>query len=310
MGLAQHRTPANQVLSGLPCPWALSRMTAFSLAVQKTEACPRVRSDHSTILSMGHPDYNTLYQRACERKGGEQAVESLLPRVASRKKLTRLGSDRYLAEFTRKVFQSGFVWRVVDQKWKDFEEVFWGFDIKRLLMMPDDMLDRKAANPAIIRNHSKVKTIRDNAAMIADTERRRGESFGSFVANWPAEDVIGLWLYLKKEGSRLGVIPALRPAHTGCRHLPADRGCRGLPAQPRYRGFGHHQPACAACGPGFLQWPAGPERQKPVGTEPHCVLRLRAEPGGYPGRRQPSLRAHPQEPIPSGNTGLPYTFNP
>ena len=179
-------------------------MMAFSLAAKKTEACPRVRSDHSTILSMGHPDYNTLYQRACERKGGEQAVESLLPRVASRKKLTQLGSDRYLAEFTRKVFQSGFVWRVVDQKWKDFEEVFWGFDIKRLLMMPDDMLDRKAANPAIIRNHSKVKTIRDNAAMIADTERRRGESFGSFVANWPAEDVIGLWLYLKKEGSRLG----------------------------------------------------------------------------------------------------------
>ena len=98
---------------------------------------------------MSLPDYETLYERACERKGGAAAVEALLPQVADRKQLRALGSDRYLAEFTRKIFQSGFVWRVVDKKWKDFEEVFWNFDIQRLLMMPDDMLDRKAANPAI-----------------------------------------------------------------------------------------------------------------------------------------------------------------
>ena len=153
---------------------------------------------------MNTPDYQELYDRACERKGGEAAVEAMLPKVASKKQLTALGSDRYLAEFTRKVFQSGFVWRVVDKKWDHFEEEFWGFDIKRLLMMPDDMLERKASNPAIIRNHNKVKTILTNAAMIADTERREAQSFGAFIANWPEDDVIGLWLYLKKQGSRLG----------------------------------------------------------------------------------------------------------
>lgn len=153
---------------------------------------------------MSLPDYETLYERACERKGGAAAVETLLPQVADRKHLRALGSDRYLAEFTRKIFQSGFVWRVVDKKWKDFEEVFWNFDIQRLLMMPDDMLDRKAANPAIIRNHSKVLTIRENAAMIAETERKGNTTFGDFIANWPEDDVIGLWLYLKQEGSRLG----------------------------------------------------------------------------------------------------------
>ena len=70
------------------------------------------------------------------------------------------------------VFQSGFVWRIVNNKWPQFEEVFWGFDIERLLMMPDDMLERKASDPGIIRNFSKVKTILENAVMIADTERR------------------------------------------------------------------------------------------------------------------------------------------
>ena len=93
---------------------------------------------------------------------------------------------------------------MVDKKWPQFEEVFWAFDIERLLMMPDDMLERKAQDPTIIRNFSKVKTVRDNALMIDETERREQCAFGEFIADWPTDDVIGLWSYLKKHGSRLG----------------------------------------------------------------------------------------------------------
>lgn len=153
---------------------------------------------------MALPHYQRLYDTACERKGGEKALKALLPKTASKKHLQKLGSDRYLAEFTRKIFQSGFVWRVVDKKWPQFEEMFWQFDIEKLLMMPDDMLERKAKDPAIIRNFNKVKTIRDNAMMIDDTERREHRTFGEFINGWPQDDVIGLWLYLKKRGSRLG----------------------------------------------------------------------------------------------------------
>ncbi len=153
---------------------------------------------------MAFPEYDQLYDMACDRKGGKTALESMMPRVASKRQLTKLSADRYLAEFTRKVFQSGFVWRVVDQKWPQFEEVFWGFDVPKLLMMPDDMLERKAQDPAIIRNYSKVKTVRANAAMIAATERQEGKTFGQFIADWPSDNVIGLWQHLKREGSRLG----------------------------------------------------------------------------------------------------------
>jgi 3-methyladenine DNA glycosylase Tag len=153
---------------------------------------------------MPQPSYTNLYDVACLRKGGSDVVESLLPTVATKAQLSGLGSDRYLAEFTRKVFQSGFVWRIVNNKWPHFEEVFWGFDIERLLMMPDDMLERKASDPGIIRNFSKVKTVLDNALMISDTERREDKTFGEFIASWPDDDVIGLWLFLKKHGSRLG----------------------------------------------------------------------------------------------------------
>ncbi|HBQ03588.1 MAG TPA: DNA-3-methyladenine glycosylase, partial [Halieaceae bacterium] len=63
---------------------------------------------------------------------------------------------------------------------------------------------RKASDPGIIRNFSKVKTVLDNALMISDTERREDKTFGEVVASWPDDDVIGLWLFLKKHGSRLG----------------------------------------------------------------------------------------------------------
>jgi 3-methyladenine DNA glycosylase Tag len=153
---------------------------------------------------MALPDFNYLYDHACERKGGEKALKALLPKTKSKAHLKKLGSDRYLAEFTRKIFQSGFVWRVVDKKWPQFEEVFWEFDVERLLMMPDDMLERKAQDPAIIRNFSKVKTVRENAMMIDNAERKEQCAFGEFMAAWPTEDVVGLWVYLRKHGSRLG----------------------------------------------------------------------------------------------------------
>ena len=70
-------------------------------------------------------------------------------------------------------------------------------------MMPDDMLERKASDPKIIRHLKKVWSIRDNALMISDVVTRHG-SFGHFVAQWPENDITGLWTYLKKHGSRLG----------------------------------------------------------------------------------------------------------
>ena len=147
--------------------------------------------------------FQAIYQRACERKGGPKALDAILSQPLSDGEVAKIGDDRFLAEFSKKVFQSGFVWRVVRNKWPDFERVFWGFDIDKLLMMPDEMLEAKAQDPAIIRNFSKVKTIRENALMI-DSVRREHGSFAQFVAQWPSNDIIGLWAYLKKAGARLG----------------------------------------------------------------------------------------------------------
>ncbi len=152
---------------------------------------------------MSLESFDALYARAVKRKKSQSILESLLDEPLHQRQIAQITDDRFLAEFTKKVFQSGFVWRVVRNKWPDFEEVFWGFDIEKMLMMPEDMLEKKASDPRIIRNYNKVKTIKANALMIHDVSEQHG-SFGQFVANWPSDDIVGLWDFLKQHGARLG----------------------------------------------------------------------------------------------------------
>jgi 3-methyladenine DNA glycosylase Tag len=147
--------------------------------------------------------FNDIYQRACERKGGQQAVEALLAGPLPANQVANISNDRFLAAMTKKVFQSGFVWRVIEQKWDAFEDVFFGFDIEKVLLMPDEMLEKKATDKRIVRNYKKVLTVRENAQMIKDVSREHG-NFGRFVASFDSDSITELWLYLKKHGARLG----------------------------------------------------------------------------------------------------------
>ncbi len=147
--------------------------------------------------------FKRIHQRACERHGGESALEKLLPRVRGTRALARTGDDRWLAEMTRCVFQAGFVWRVVNQKWDDFEDVFFGFPPDRIVMLSPEQLDRFAQNPKIIRNRQKVLTVQHNARFILDVAGEHG-SFGKFAGAWPDDDLVGLFQVMKKRGARLG----------------------------------------------------------------------------------------------------------
>ncbi len=148
-------------------------------------------------------DYERLYQYAVEHHGSAAAVEDKLPQSASRKQLLATPDDRYLAEMAACIFRSGFVWRVIEQKWEGFEAVFNGFlPIWVASRSPEDIEDM-ARDKRIVRNLTKVKAVQDNALLVLDLQREHG-SVGQFLADWPEEDIVGLWQYLKKHGSRLG----------------------------------------------------------------------------------------------------------
>ncbi len=147
--------------------------------------------------------FSSIYQRAADRKGGTAALEALSGKPLSPSQLKSYSNADWLSAFSKKVFQSGFVWRVVEQKWPGFCEVFFDFSIEKMLLMSDEMLAAKAQDPRIIRNGSKVLTIRHNALMIDDLAREHG-SFAALVAQWPTDNIIGLWQLLKQRGARLG----------------------------------------------------------------------------------------------------------
>ncbi len=147
--------------------------------------------------------FSDIYGQACERKGGEAALQRLMPKVRSTRALAGTGDDRFLAQMTRCVFQAGFVWRVVDNKWEGFETVFFGFPPDRIVLLSPEQIDRIASDTRIIRNRQKVVAVQQNARYILEVAQQHG-SFGKFVANWPSSDLVGLFAHMKKHGSRLG----------------------------------------------------------------------------------------------------------
>lgn len=141
--------------------------------------------------------------RAEKRKGGAKALAALLPAATDNKALAKLGDDRVLSEMTKRVFSAGFVWRVIEQKWPGFEDAFLHFEPKRLLFQPDEFWEGLARDTRIVRNPQKIKSVRDNAAFV-DSAGKKTKGFGKLLADWPADDQVGLLEFLGKNGSRLG----------------------------------------------------------------------------------------------------------
>ena len=147
--------------------------------------------------------FKTIRARAAKRKGGEAALASLLPKVASQKALAKVGDDRVLAEMTRRIFSAGFVWSVIEAKWPGFEKAFLGFAPKRLLSRPDEFWEELASDERIVRHPQKIMSVRANAQFVTDIVRQHG-SFGQFLHEWPPDDQVGLLEVLAKRGTRLG----------------------------------------------------------------------------------------------------------
>ncbi|WP_269617732.1 DNA-3-methyladenine glycosylase I [Zhongshania sp. BJYM1] len=149
----------------------------------------------------------SLYQRYLERAiiqhGSLTAVEESLPTSRSNKALMAIKDDRYLAEMTACVFRAGFVWRIIELKWEGFETVFNHFLPIWVASRSPEEIEDMASDTRIVRNLTKVKSVQENALFILDVQREFG-SFGKFLANWPEDDIVGLWAYLKKYGNRLG----------------------------------------------------------------------------------------------------------
>jgi 3-methyladenine DNA glycosylase Tag len=163
----------------------------------------RVRREADYRPETNLTPFATIRARAIERKGGSRTLTTLLPRVATRAELTALPDDRILGEMTKRIFCSGFAWTVVEQKWPGFEAAFLAFDPAALLIQPPDFWDALTGDTRIVRHGQKVMAVAHNARFVADVSANHG-GFGRFLAEWPANDQVGLLQVLAKQGARLG----------------------------------------------------------------------------------------------------------
>jgi 3-methyladenine DNA glycosylase Tag len=147
--------------------------------------------------------FEAIEERARERVGSAQALTDRLPRPRSGDELRAVPDDRYLSQMSLRIFRAGLKYSLVDAKWPAFEEAFLGFEPKRVVAMSDDELEALLQDQRLIRHWGKLKSVRANAAAMSQLAEQHG-GMGAWLADWPREDVVGLWADLGKRFAQLG----------------------------------------------------------------------------------------------------------
>lgn len=147
--------------------------------------------------------FSKLYERAVAKKGGEAALGALISKPKSKAALARIPDDRWLSGMAKSVFQAGFNWQVVENKWPDIEAAYGGFNPRAVALQSDDDLDLLVKDPRVIRQWRKLKAIRSNAQYVVDLALEHG-SAARYFADYPSTEYIDLLADLKKRGTFLG----------------------------------------------------------------------------------------------------------
>jgi 3-methyladenine DNA glycosylase Tag len=151
---------------------------------------------------MAPPPFAPILDTARTRHG-TAALDARLPEPKTAAQLAAIADDRYLSQMSLRIFRAGIKHSVVDAKWPAFEEVFDGFDPRRVRAMPDEALEKLLGDARLIRHWGKLKSVRDNAAAMLDLSGEFG-SFGAWIGTWPGSDVTGLWDAIAARFTQMG----------------------------------------------------------------------------------------------------------
>ncbi|WP_275546263.1 MULTISPECIES: DNA-3-methyladenine glycosylase I [unclassified Pseudomonas] len=202
-------------------------------------------------------DYKWLQEFCLNRFGSARALEAMLPQPRSDAELRALADDRYLSLISLRIFRAGLKHSLVDARWPAFEEVFFGFDPEKVVLMGAERLENLMQDARLIRHLGKLKSVPRNAQFILDVRREKG-SFGALIADWPVSDIVGLWRYLAKQGNQLGglSVPRLLRMAGKDTFVPTDDMVAALKAQGVIDKAPTSQKDLAAVQAAFNQWQA------------------------------------------------------
>ncbi len=109
----------------------------------------------------------------------------------------------YLEEMTRAIFQAGFSWRVIRDKWPGFQRAFDGFDIATVAAYAEPEIERLTADQGIVRNRRKIEATIRNAREMWTLIQEHG-SFHAYLRSLDDLDYAGRRKELSRRFKNLG----------------------------------------------------------------------------------------------------------
>jgi len=111
--------------------------------------------------------------------------------------------DGYLEQMTRAVFQAGFSWKVISNKWPHFQRAFDGFAVEKVAHYDAFDVDRLLADESIVRNGRKIEATIHNAGVMQELIAGHG-SFYNYLRSLDGLDYAGRRQELRRHFRHLG----------------------------------------------------------------------------------------------------------
>ena len=109
----------------------------------------------------------------------------------------------YLGELTKAIFQAGFSWRVIRDKWPNFQQAFDGFDVSTVAGYGEPDIERLMSDAGIVRNRRKIEATIHNARVMWDLIQKHG-SFHAYLRSLDSLDYGGRREELSRHFRNLG----------------------------------------------------------------------------------------------------------
>lgn len=109
----------------------------------------------------------------------------------------------YFEELTKAIFQAGFSWQVIRDKWPNFQGAFDGFDIAAVAGYGEPDIERLMADAGIVRNRRKIEATIHNARTMWDLIREY-DSFYAYLRSLDDLDYAGRRKELSQRFRNLG----------------------------------------------------------------------------------------------------------
>lgn len=113
------------------------------------------------------------------------------------------GDDGYFEELTKAIFQAGFSWRVIRDKWPSFQVAFDSFDLATVAGYSQPDIERLVNDAGIVRNRRKIEATIHNARVMWDLSQEHG-SFYAYLRSLDSLDYAGRRTELTRRFKNLG----------------------------------------------------------------------------------------------------------